>query len=324
MVSIKTASELYLEMISLSRSENTTKSYSNAISVFLFLLEEKGVEPNKTDINELEEKAIGWFATYLKGYAPTSEQMYIVAISRFYQFLIAEDFVNLNLQKVKLLIKTRGRKPGIRLPQFPKESIEKVILFAREFPNSGSDELKEKLITYRNSSFILTLADTGLRVHEICNLTRGDIDWAESRGIVIGKGNQQAIIRFSKRSMLSMKAYINLRRFMDGGSSKPLSSLPIYARHDKGAGKNILPISTASGRRIVKNMCKLALGETEGIEITPHSFRHYFVTTVLLGSGGNLKMAQELARHKNIQVTQRYAHLNDDELDKAYNDIFDQ
>jgi site-specific recombinase XerC len=57
--------------------------------------------------------------------------------------------------------------------------------------------------------------------------------------------------------------------------------------------------------------------------ITPHSFRHYFVTTVL-HSTGNLKMAQELARHKNIAVTQRYAHLTDDELDRGYGEIFDE
>ena len=57
--------------------------------------------------------------------------------------------------------------------------------------------------------------------------------------------------------------------------------------------------------------------------ISPHSFRHYFVTTVLR-STGNLKMAQELARHTNIAITQRYAHLSDNELDQGYWEIFDQ
>jgi integrase/recombinase XerC len=57
--------------------------------------------------------------------------------------------------------------------------------------------------------------------------------------------------------------------------------------------------------------------------ITPHSFRHYFVTKVLRGSG-NLKLAQELARHASIVVTQRYAHLSDNELDKGYYEIFEK
>lgn len=43
----------------------------------------------------------------------------------------------------------------------------------------------------------------------------------------------------------------------------------------------------------------------------------------MLKGSGNLNLAQELARHKNIQVTQRYAHLSDDELDKGYYYIFE-
>ena len=65
------------------------------------------------------------------------------------------------------------------------------------------------------------------------------------------------------------------------------------------------------------------LGDAAVGSITPHSFRHYFVTRVLQASG-NLKLAQELARHTNISVTQRYAHLNDDELDKGYYSAFEE
>jgi site-specific recombinase XerD len=35
-------------------------------------------------------------------------------------------------------------------------------------------------------------------------------------------------------------------------------------------------------------------------------------------------LAQELARHANIQVTQKYAHLSNEELDKGYHEIFDK
>ena len=43
---------------------------------------------------------------------------------------------------------------------------------------------------------------------------------------------------------------------------------------------------------------------------------------MLRASGGNLRLAQELARHKNIAITQRYAHLSDDDLDRGYHEIF--
>jgi integrase len=85
----------------------------------------------------------------------------------------------------------------------------------------------------------------------------------------------------------------------------------------------VLPITPTTGRAIVHERVAEALGPEAVGSVTPHSFRHYFVTTVLRGSGGNLKLAQELARHRNIAVTQRYAHLSDDELDRGYHEIFD-
>ena len=66
-----------------------------------------------------------------------------------------------------------------------------------------------------------------------------------------------------------------------------------------------------------------AVGPEMAGRITPHSFRHYFVTSVLRGTG-NLRVAQELARHSNIQVTQRYTHLSNEELDKAYYEVFEK
>lgn len=38
------------------------------------------------------------------------------------------------------------------------------------------------------------------------------------------------------------------------------------------------------------------------------------------GSGGNLKLAQELARHKDNSTTQLYAHLSNDEFDWGHSD----
>jgi len=130
-------------------------------------------------------------------------------------------------------------------------------------------------------------------------------------------------VRFSSRSLRALRDYLSARSRLDGASNRPLTALPLFARHDKGAGKKVKPITTATGRNIVKERVGQALGEEAIGTITPHSFRHYFVTTVLRASG-NLKLAQELARHANIQVTQRYAHLSDDELDKGYYEIFEQ
>ena len=66
----------------------------------------------------------------------------------------------------------------------------------------------EQLINFRDAGFILTLADTGMRVHEACNLRRGDIDWNEQRAVIIGKGDSQDVVRFSSRSIQALKNYL--------------------------------------------------------------------------------------------------------------------
>ena len=303
---------------------------------FSALLAENKIDIENRPVTELSEDAIGWFATWLKDLSPATERLYLLAASGFYEFLAAERLLSPNLPRLKLLVRQRSRRTGQRLPQFPREAIEKVLAYIQEPPSptgavsTEGDERRqpkdasetEKLRWLRDRAFLVTLADTGLRVHEACNLRRGDIDWNEGRAIIIGKGDKQAVIRFSTRSMAALKDYLSARGKLDGTAGRPLQSLPLFARHDKGAGKKVKSMTTATGRNIVDDRVREALGDESEGKITPHSFRHYFVTTVLRASG-NLKLAQELARHANISVTQRYAHISDDELDKGYFDIFE-
>ena len=313
----------YLEVISSSRSENTARTYRNGLNLFSQVLNVRNLPTKSTEINTLPEDAIAWFATTLKVYSAATERLYLTAVTGFYEFLAAENITSPNLSRIRLLIRQRARRPGARLPQFPRNVIEDVINYAINLADINADDKAERLRNLRDRAFIITLADTGLRVHEACNLHRGDIDWYEGRAAIIGKGNQQGIIRFSRRSLKVLKEYLAARAELDGASGKPLASLALFARHDKGTGKKIKPITTKTGRKIVEQRVTEAKGAEVVGTITPHSFRHYFVTTVLL-STGNLKLAQELARHRNISVTQRYAHLSNDELDRGYEEIFDE
>jgi site-specific recombinase XerD len=321
--SITSAIEEYLEVIKLARSQNTALTYGKALKEFKKVLLKLKIDPETSPAITLTEDLISKLAMHLKSFSPATEQLYVRAVARFYRYLAAERLAEINLPRMDLLIEQRTRKPGIRLPQFPTHSIERVLDFVSDIASLPTDSEVERLRAMRDRAFLLTLADTGLRVHEACNLRRGDLDWNEGRAIIIGKGDKQAVVRFTSRAMRALKDYLSLRAELDGGSGKQLTSLPLFARHDKGTGKKIKPITPTTGRNIVAERVKQALGsEAEG-HITPHSFRHYFVSTILRASG-NLKLAQALARHENIQITQRYAHIDDDELDKGYYEIFER
>ncbi len=320
-ISIQKTIDLFIQNIGLSRSENTERTYRHAMNAFLEMLSESGIEPDAS-VDLLSEKVFSTFAKYLKAYSPSTESLYINVAKNYFEFLAAEEIKNFNLFQTKLLIKNRTRKPGIRLPQFPQHNIEAMLEFAQNrLPDLPCETEQDRLINLRDSAFLITLADTGLRIHEACNLRRGTIDWFSNKAIIIGKGNKQAVIRFSDRSIEKLRIYLNERSVLDGATGLPLASLPVFARHDKGAGRKVLPITTKTGRLIVSSRVEEALGKEAVGTITPHSFRHYFVTNVLKKSG-NMKLAQEFARHSSVTVTQRYTHLTDEDLDRKYDNIF--
>ena len=322
METITSIADNYINSVKLARSPHTASTYKNAMSFYLQTLRINKIDPDNAPISSLHEETIVMLASALKNHAATTERLYLTAVTGFFAYLAADNLTQVNLPRIKLLIQQRARKPGQRLPQFPASNIDSILnLIDRpEFLNSEDEQ--DQLIKLRDRAFLMTLADTGLRVHEACNLRRGDLDWNEGKAMIIGKGNKQAIIRFSTRSTDALKDYLKIRTTIDGGSKTPLSALPLFARHDRGAGKKVKPMTTTTGRNIVTDRVRELLGDEAVGTITPHSFRHYFVTRVLRASG-NLKLAQELARHTNIAVTQRYAHLSDDELDIGYWDAIE-
>lgn len=322
MPTIKEAIEDYLNTVKLARSEKTLLAYATAMKNFTITLQDHKLNIEQDPVGNISEDVISWFATDLKDYAATSEQLYITSLKGFLEYLVAEELADINLSKVKLLIRQRTRKPGKRLPQFPANAIQKILGHLENLQIQRSEDENDYLRALRDKAFLITLADTGLRVHEACGLRRGDLDWNEGKALVIGKGDRQAVVRFSRRSQKAIKDYVQARSVSDGKSHKPLGALPLFARHDKGAGEKIKPITPTTGRNIVAEWVETILGPEAVGTITPHSFRHFFVTRVLT-STGNLKLAQNLARHKNIAVTQRYAHLSDDELDRGYWEVFE-
>ncbi len=319
----------YLRMVERARSKHTMLAYKNALQAFSEILNKRSLNPDVTPITLLTEEPFLKFVDHLNIYATSTEQLYLQAVKGFYLYVDSEKLIQVSQSRLTVLIRQRARRPGVRVPQFPIEDIETLIDKTQSvenlmIPAADEDETPNaKLRAYRDRAFLITLADTGFRVHEACNLRRGDVDWNEGRAIIIGKGNKQAVVRFTSRSLQAIKEYLSQRAILDGNSGKQLSSLPLFARHDKGAGKKIKPMTPTTGRNIVKERVEQFLGEEMVGKITPHSFRHYFVTSALRGTG-NLRITQELARHKNIQVTQNYTHLSDDELDKAFYEVFEK
>ncbi|MFT3894684.1 MAG: site-specific integrase [Anaerolineales bacterium] len=125
----------YLATVKTSRSEHTARTYANALSVFCRVLKERWLDPDSTPTGKLNEDAIAWLASYLKNFSSATERLYLTAVAGFYEFVAAERLAEINLPRLRLLIRQRARRPGIRLPQFPTADIERVIEFMEDPAN---------------------------------------------------------------------------------------------------------------------------------------------------------------------------------------------
>ena len=52
-------------------------------------------------------------------------------------------------------------------------------------------------------------------------------------------------------------------------------------------------------------------------KVTPHTIRHSYATELLL-NGADIRSVQELLGHTSLSTTQKYTHLNLDQLTKVY------
>ncbi len=289
--------DLISEHLKMNRSPRTIRTYGEALKVYYRICGDRDLTiATYTD-----------FLRAIKDLNPSTQALYRSAVKGLYN-----EFAKIPASEFKQAERKWVKKRGKRFPIFKRDSIENLINYAKD-----AEEMKNTLPALRDRAFILTLADSGLRISEACSLRRGDLDWNEARAVIIGKGDKQAVVHFSRRSLDAIGDYLNARQ--DGASGKPLGSLPLFARHDKKAGKTIKPVESGGMWKAVKLRAK-TIGVDKEIRI--HDFRHYFVTMIYLATG-DLKAAQELARHSDIGTTSLYAHAGG-KIDEIYDSIFNR
>ncbi|MDO8754973.1 MAG: tyrosine-type recombinase/integrase, partial [Anaerolineales bacterium] len=287
-------------------SKNTIGTYRYGFQRFVSIVGEDA---------PLNAETFETFLSAIKDFSPSTKQIWRSAVLGLYTFSKSGD-----LAEIRGIIKHYTRKQGKRMVNFNREAVEQVIEYC--------SQLSGDLPALRDRAFVLTLADTGLRISEACALKRGDIDWLEARAIIIGKGDKQAVIRFSDRSIQVMREYHTACASIEPNTRLPLKSQPVFARHDIRASKKIKPISASGMWTAIKGDPMQGIKgriEEAGVDrslVRIHDFRHYFVTMTYLAKG-NLKLSQELARHDSIDTTNRYTHFGG-EADAAYDEIFNK
>jgi len=158
-------------------------------------------------------------------------------------------------------------------------------------------------------AIIVTLAHTGMRISELCNLKLDDIDWQRNEITVTGKGDKTRIIPV-KQYYLKGEKYPSLKNYIQHHRPKTKSQHVFINPTTKK------PATPALIRRQLKKIVRKAgMGW-----IHPHSFRHFYATN-LLKNGVNIKAVQILLGHSTIKITSRYLHMVEYDIRKTIEEI---
>ena len=167
-----------------------------------------------------------------------------------------------------------------------------------------SDEMLEKMRdtcrTDRDLALIDFLASTGVRVGELVQLDRNEIDFQERSCIVFGKGNKEREVYFDARTKLHLQRYLASR--CDEEQALFVSLKAPFQR---------LSISGIESRL-------RQLGRVSGItRVHPHKFRRT-LATIAIDKGMPIEQVQQLLGHQKIDTTMHYAMVSQSNVKLAH------
>lgn len=221
-----------------------------------------------------------------------TQNYHVIALRAFFKYLIKNDIQTLPPEKIDL-----QKIPERSIEYLTREELERL------FDSASSDGL----IGLRNRAILETLYSTGLRVSELVQLNRSQVDLKRKEFMVRGKGRKPRIVFLSERAARHIKAYMDAR---DDNVD------PLFVNH--GRSRKGDDITQGEKRRLTRVSVEYIVRKTArkaGIikKVTPHVLRHSFATELLL-NGADIRSVQELLGHSSITTTQIYTHVTNKRL----------
>lgn len=280
----------YLE-IEKNRSLKTIENYRHYLERFLNFakikepleISDELIRKYRLFLNRLEESG--------KPLKKITQNYHLIALRAFLKYLAKRDIKSLSAEQVEL-----AKIPMRQLEFLDSDELKRLL----EAPTG------EDFNSLRDKAILELLFSTGLRVSELCNLNRDEIDLKKGEFSVRGKGNKIRVVFLSEQAKASIKNYLEKRTDINNA---------LFIRNKKQKNeKEDLRLTPRTIQRIIK---KYAAKAGISKKITPHTIRHSFATD-LLHSGADLRSVQALLGHSNISTTQIYTHYTDKTLKEVH------
>jgi len=221
-----------------------------------------------------------------------TQNYHLIALRSFLKYLAKRDIKTLSPEKIEL-----GKTAEREIEPLNREELED--LLAAPFQTNFSIFIKT-----RDAAILETLFSTGLRVSELANLTREQVNLKYDEFTIRGKGNKLRLVFLSENAKQAISRWLKLR-----ADNAPY----LFVRDNQkqaDAISGLKPLTVRSIERLIKRYASLC-----GIhkKVTPHVLRHTFATD-LLRNHADIRSVQKMLGHANIGTTQIYTHVADAQL----------
>jgi len=312
-----------------SLSSFTVRNYTADIRSFLVFLSEGGQGPLEAD-----RQAIRAYLASLwqKGIARGSVRRILSALRSFYDFQVRENHLAASPVRGQL-----GPRLGRPLPSFL--DLEEVVGLL------ATPQGREPL-ALRDRAILEILYAGGLRVAELVGLNIDDVDLAQERLLVRGKGKKERLALLGRPALQALGDYLADGRpkllpppAETGEDEGPARERADAAPPSDGAGASgseelVEEVEEAPrpsekalflnrfGRRLSARAVQILVaryGRQAGLSspVHPHLLRHTFATH-LVDRGADIRVVQELLGHARTVTTQIYTHVSEAQKRRAY------
>ncbi len=278
-------------------SPHTLRSYRVDLVQFLgFLRQTYPGVPEVKLLRRVDPLTVRTFMASLRnrGLSPGSRARKVAAMRSFFQFCCRRAHLSWNPAAL------------VTTPKLPKP-LPSHLTVDQAFRLLATPQGKTPL-SLRDRAILELFYASGIRVGELTGLTVEDIDLGQRLVKVRGKGNKERIVPIGRPAAEALAAYLAAREMLATPPALPLRRAPLFLNRRGGR------LTSRSVERLLeKYLRKSGVGKA----ITPHGLRHSFATH-LLQAGADLRVIQELLGHARLTTTQRYTHVNLDQLMEVY------
>lgn len=256
-------------------SERTLKQYKFVV--------DKALDEIRKPLTEIVEDDVFMYLSLLKynGAKDTYLRNVRNYLSAFFNWLFTKGLIKNNPMK--------GISP-IKVDKTIKEA----------FTDVEMEQLRRATSNSRDLAIVELLYATGMRVSEMENLNRSDIDFINKVVKVYGKGGKERRVYINSTAAYYLEAYLSTRS--DSNFALFVGSRSPYKRLEVSAIQNMLR----------------KLGEKTGIEkVHPHRFRRTLATN-LLRKGMSIEEVSQILGHEKLDTTMIYCNINQDAVKNEY------